>query len=77
MLGRTPKTVSEMAKRGTIPGFKVGGDWRFFRTEVIDALKPSADPWRKPTRPVRRRAATTLAPAAEVQDLRALTGRAG
>lgn len=57
LLGRTPKTVSEMAKRGQIPGFKVGGDWRFFRSEVVDALRPAADPWRKPVRPLRGRAA--------------------
>ena len=54
VLRRTPKTVSQMAKAGTIPAVKVGGDWRFDRDEVLTALKPSTDPWRKPVRPLRR-----------------------
>ena len=30
-LGVTPRTVYRLVKRGRLPGFKVGGQWRFNR----------------------------------------------
>lgn len=29
-----PKTVQRMAKQGTIPAKRVGGEWRFLRSEL-------------------------------------------
>lgn len=29
-----PTTVYKLAKRGELPAFKVGGDWRFNRTSI-------------------------------------------
>lgn len=29
-----PTTVYKLAKRGALPAFKVGGDWRFNRTSI-------------------------------------------
>jgi len=29
-----PTTVYKLAKRGQLPAFKVGGDWRFNRTSI-------------------------------------------
>ena len=29
-----PKTVYRMVKRGDLPGFKVGGSWRFRREDI-------------------------------------------
>lgn len=51
------KTLSAWASQGTIPAMKLGGRWRFDEAEVREALRPSTDPWRKPVRPLRRRAA--------------------
>jgi len=31
-----PKTVYRMVKRGDLPGFKVGGSWRFRREDIDD-----------------------------------------
>lgn len=32
-----PKTVARLAKRGKLPGAKMGGEWRF-RRSVIDSV---------------------------------------
>ena len=29
-----PSTVYKMAKRGELPGFKIGSDWRFDRVQI-------------------------------------------
>lgn len=34
-------TVYRMAQRGKIPAVKVGSQWRFARSEVMNALKPT------------------------------------
>lgn len=40
------QTVCRMAKRGDIPGVKLGRDWRFDPTEVDAHLKSTVvDPW--------------------------------
>lgn len=63
-------TVIRMARRGDIPGFRIGQPpvskdgkppvdrrpWRFYPTKVREALNPSVDPWAQPARS-RRRAA--------------------
>ena len=54
----SPGTVYRQAKAGEIPGFKIGGSWRFFPSEVIAAARPKVvDPWAQPPRARRRRAA--------------------
>ena len=32
----TEKTIYRMVSSGQIPGFKVGGSWRFYREEIIE-----------------------------------------
>ena len=36
MLGVTPRTVTRLAERGEIPGFKVGDVWRFHRQDILE-----------------------------------------
>lgn len=31
-------TLRRLAKSGQVPGVKVGGDWRFFKTRLLDHL---------------------------------------
>ena len=53
-LGVSKDTIYRLVRRGTIPGFKVGRDWRFLPTQVEQALNTPVDLWAPPTR--RRRA---------------------
>jgi len=53
-LGVSKDTIYRLVRRGTIPGFKVGRDWRFFPSQVEQALSTPVDLWAPPTR--RRRA---------------------
>jgi excisionase family DNA binding protein len=34
-----PTTVYRMAKRGELPGFKIGSDWRFDRAQIEESMK--------------------------------------
>jgi len=34
-----PSTVYKMAKRGELPGFKIGTDWRFDRAQIEDRIR--------------------------------------
>lgn len=37
-----PKTVYKLAKKGVIPGARIGRGWRFERTEILELLHPLA-----------------------------------
>lgn len=50
-------TIYRLARRGDIPGFKVGAEWRFFPSKVIARLESPRDPWAQPTRSITRRRA--------------------
>lgn len=49
-LGVSKDTVYRLAREGTIPAFKVGRDWRFYPTQVVEALKSPVDLWAPPRR---------------------------
>ena len=53
-LGVSKDTIYRLVRAGTIPGFKVGRDWRFYPAQVDTALSAPVDLWSKPSR--RRRA---------------------
>lgn len=54
----TPDTVYRKANSGAIPGFKIGGSWRFYLSEVVAAGRPQkVDEWEQPARAKRRSAA--------------------
>lgn len=57
LLKRAPKIITLMARRGEIPGFKVGRQWRFFPSKVIAHLEKPRDLWAQPARSSRRKAA--------------------
>lgn len=38
-------TAYRKAHSGEIPGFRVGRSWRFFPSQVREALAKPADPW--------------------------------
>lgn len=58
MLRVSPDTVYHRARSGELPGFKVGRVWRFFPSEVRQALAPKpADPWAMPAASRRARRA--------------------
>jgi excisionase family DNA binding protein len=51
-LGIAKYTASTYAKNGDIPGFKLGGRWRFYISEVRAHLtKPLPDPWMRSPHP--------------------------
>jgi excisionase family DNA binding protein len=39
LVGLSVYTVKEYARRGLLPGRKLGGSWRFLRPELADALR--------------------------------------
>lgn len=45
LLTRSEKSVQQMARAGTIPGFKVGHSWRFFPSKVLAHLEKPAPMW--------------------------------
>jgi len=47
-------TVYKLAREGRIPAFKVGRDWRFYPSQVDDALSKPVDLWAPPRRGRRR-----------------------
>ena len=38
------RTVTEMAKRGEIPAIKIGGYWRFQRSDIERLIAPTSAP---------------------------------
>jgi excisionase family DNA binding protein len=56
LLDKSPDTIYRMVHAGDIPGFKVGGEWRFFESAVIAHFQtPKSDPWAQSTRSRSRR----------------------
>ena len=45
MLKLSTDTIYRKAKSGDIPGFKIGGRWRFFPSVVRHKLTEERDPW--------------------------------
>jgi excisionase family DNA binding protein len=43
-----PRTVYKLVKRGSIPGKKFGGGWRFNRSEIIGLISAPAGPAANP-----------------------------
>ena len=43
-----PRTVYKLVKRGSIPGKKFGGGWRFNRSEIIGLISSPAGPTANP-----------------------------
>lgn len=39
MLNVTPLTVKMMVNKGKLPGFKIGGVWRFDEDEIVEWVK--------------------------------------
>ncbi len=39
LLELTPQTVKEYARRGILPGRKLGSTWRFLRPELEEAIR--------------------------------------
>ena len=39
MLGVTPRTVTRLAERGEIPGFRVGKLWRFRSSDIREFIE--------------------------------------
>lgn len=54
-LNVTEETVRVKARAGLIPGFQIGGRWRFYPSRVREALQPSKDPWSQPAASLRAR----------------------
>jgi excisionase family DNA binding protein len=46
LLDLTPHTVKEYARRGILPGRKLGNAWRFLRPELEDAIRRLPAPGR-------------------------------
>lgn len=46
-LGFSPYTVREKAREGEIPGRKVGREWRFSRTALLEWLREGEEPERR------------------------------
>lgn len=36
LLRKHPSTIYRLVNSGDIPGFKVGGEWRFFKSKVLE-----------------------------------------
>jgi excisionase family DNA binding protein len=36
-------TINKLAKRGELPGFRVGSDWRFRAQEILEWLEKSSN----------------------------------
>lgn len=50
ILGVSTDTVYRMVRSGDVPGFKVGGVWRFFPSKVTAHLERPKGPWQQSTR---------------------------
>lgn len=55
LLHKSKDTIYRLARAGSIPGFKVGGEWRFFESKVIDHLNATPEPWAQSSRSRRAR----------------------
>ena len=44
-----PRTIYKLAKRGGLPGFQVGKQWRFLRSELIKLLTKPQSSRRSPS----------------------------
>lgn len=44
LLRKSPDTIYRLARAGAIPGFKVGGEWRFFKSAVLEHLTRPPEP---------------------------------
>lgn len=56
MLKVSTDTAYRMARSGDIPGFKLGGLWRFFPSKVKEQIeRPKSDPWAQSARSRSRR----------------------
>jgi excisionase family DNA binding protein len=38
LLGVCTKTLAKWATEGKVPGFKIGRDWRFLRSKLLEVL---------------------------------------
>lgn len=45
LLRKSPDTIYRLARAGDIPGFKVGGEWRFLTSAVLDHLTRPPEPF--------------------------------
>lgn len=50
LLRKHPSTIYRLVNSGDIPGFKVGGEWRFFESKVLEHLNATPDPWAQSAR---------------------------
>ena len=41
------KTTLRLARQGKIPGCKVGGEWRFLRSELTDCIRKKGEVYRQ------------------------------
>jgi excisionase family DNA binding protein len=55
ILGVSMDTVYRQVRAGDIPGFKLGGLWRFFPSKVVAHLERPNDPWQQSNRSRGRR----------------------
>lgn len=58
LLSKSPDTIYRLARPGSIPGFKVGGEWRFFESRVLEHLSRPPEPWAQSERSRRARRIT-------------------
>ncbi|KQR88750.1 helix-turn-helix domain-containing protein [Microbacterium sp. Leaf179] len=58
LLLKSPDTIYRMARSGAIPAFKVGGEWRFFESKVIEHLTAPRQMWEQSERSRRARRIT-------------------
>lgn len=56
-LGVSANTAYELARSGSIPGVKVGGQWRFWKADVKEFLNRPRDSWAQSARSVARKRA--------------------
>ena len=63
------QTVRALARSGELPGVKLGKHWRFLRSELLRALRPTT-----PTTPARAQAAPELSPTISQEEAAAILG---
>jgi hypothetical protein len=54
LLNKSEDWVGRAARTQQIPGFKVGGEWRFFPSKVREHFEQPHDPWALAGRRVKR-----------------------
>lgn len=50
LLKKHPDTIYRFVRSGIIPGVKVGGEWRFFESKVLEHLNATPEPWAQSAR---------------------------